>query len=58
MDPSYNSLHVHIPTPSNLQNGGANRRPKSWSPDDHTAALLFPQNPENGELYVCPLITE
>lgn len=48
-DPSYNSMHVHIPTPSNLLNGGENRRPKSWSPDDHTAALLLPQNTENGE---------
>lgn len=47
-DPSYNSLHVHIPTPSNFQNGGESKRPKSWSPDDHTAALLFPQNTENG----------
>ncbi|XP_042203258.1 uncharacterized protein LOC121853300 [Homarus americanus] len=47
-DSTSNSLSVRIPTPSNLQNGEQNRRPKSWSPDDHTAGLLFPQNMEEG----------
>ncbi|KAG0711691.1 Protein phosphatase Slingshot [Chionoecetes opilio] len=48
LDPSLNAL---IPTPTNLQNGDGNKRPKSWSPDDHTAALLFPQKSEKDGNY-------
>ncbi|XP_071545643.1 uncharacterized protein ssh isoform X2 [Panulirus ornatus] len=47
-DSMYSCLSARIPTPCNLQNGDQNRRPKSWSPDDHTAGLLFPQNMEQG----------
>nr|XP_045605780.1 uncharacterized protein LOC123762964 isoform X2 [Procambarus clarkii] len=43
-----NSLSICVPTPCNLPNNDQNRRPKSWSPDDHTAGLLFPQNMEEG----------
>lgn len=50
-DPSFSGLNTLIPTPANLQNGEGNKRPKSWSPDDHTTALLFPQNSDNGGNY-------
>ncbi|XP_053641553.1 uncharacterized protein ssh isoform X2 [Cherax quadricarinatus] len=43
-----NSISLRVPTPCNLHNGDQHRRPKSWSPDDHTAGLLFPQNMEEG----------
>ncbi|XP_063585624.1 uncharacterized protein LOC134763025 isoform X2 [Penaeus indicus] len=42
---TYNALTVRIPSPCN---GDEVRRPKSWSPDDHTAGLLFPQDSDQG----------
>lgn len=44
---TYNALTVRIPSPCN---GDEVRRPKSWSPDDHTAGLLFPQDSDQGKL--------
>uniref|UniRef100_A0A0P4WJY8 protein-serine/threonine phosphatase n=1 Tax=Scylla olivacea TaxID=85551 RepID=A0A0P4WJY8_SCYOL len=50
-DTSFGGYNALIPMPTNLQNGEGNKRPKSWSPDDHMAALLFPQNSEKGGSY-------
>lgn len=47
-DPSFNTLSVHVPMSRDFHNIDQSRRPKSWSPDDHTAGLLFPQNMKEG----------
>lgn len=45
-DPTY-SHHSCLPTPASLPTQDS-RRPKSWSPDEHTADLHFPQKPNEG----------
>ena len=49
-DSSFNNLSVHVPISCDFQNNEQGRRPKSWSPDDHTAGMLFPKNNE-GEIF-------
>ncbi|XP_068222317.1 protein phosphatase Slingshot homolog 1-like [Palaemon carinicauda] len=38
---AFDTLSVRVPGSCDFQQG---RRPKSWSPDDHTAGLLFPKD--------------
>lgn len=47
-DSSFNTLSVGVPVSRDFLSGDQNRRPKSWSPDEHTAGLLFPQDVGQG----------
>ncbi|KAK7085883.1 hypothetical protein SK128_005469 [Halocaridina rubra] len=47
-DSSANYLSVHNSVTIDFPSSDHTRRPKSWSPDDHTAGLLFPQNMTDG----------
>ncbi|XP_066959077.1 uncharacterized protein ssh isoform X2 [Macrobrachium rosenbergii] len=43
------TLSVRVPgSCCDFQGGDQGRRPKSWSPDDHTAGMLFPKSPGEG----------